>query len=200
MRELFNYIINILFGVKLRYKGRLIYGNKTNFLRSFSLIGINGKDKICFGDNCLIGASFIAETPNAQFKIGNNVYMGKSTVICKEGIVFGNNILVAWGVMFYDHNSHSIDFNLRRQDLSQVVDDFQNFKGNYLKNKNWDIVKGAKITIGDDAWIGFNATILKGVTIGEGAIVAACSVVVSDVPPFTVVAGNPAKVIKELNK
>ena len=49
--------------------------------------------------------------------------------------------------------------------------------------------------IGDDAWIGFNATILKGVKIGRGAIVAAGSVVVKDVPDNAIVAGNPAKVI-----
>jgi chloramphenicol O-acetyltransferase type B len=51
-----------------------------------------------------------------------------------------------------------------------------------------------------DSWIGMEAMILKGVTVGEGAIVAARSVVSKDVPPFTVVAGNPAKVVKYLKK
>lgn len=54
------------------------------------------------------------------------------------------------------------------------------------------------IIIGDDAWIGFNAIILKGVTIGEGAVVGAGAVVTKDVPPYTVVAGNPAGVVKKL--
>ncbi len=55
----------------------------------------------------------------------------------------------------------------------------------------------APVTIEDGVWIGAYATILPGVTIGEGAIVAACAVVTKDVPPFTIVAGNPARVVKE---
>ncbi|NVO02172.1 MAG: hypothetical protein HXX09_05670 [Bacteroidetes bacterium] len=56
----------------------------------------------------------------------------------------------------------------------------------------------APIIINDFVWINFNAIILKGVTIGEGAIIAAGAVVTKDVPPFTLVGGNPARVIKQL--
>ena len=54
------------------------------------------------------------------------------------------------------------------------------------------------IVIKDKAWIGFNSIILKGVTIGEGAIVGAGSVVTKDVPPYTIVAGNPARIVREI--
>jgi acetyltransferase-like isoleucine patch superfamily enzyme len=54
------------------------------------------------------------------------------------------------------------------------------------------------VRIGDNVWIGFDAVILPGVTIGQGSIVGARSVVAEDVPPFTVAAGNPARVIKQL--
>lgn len=57
-------------------------------------------------------------------------------------------------------------------------------------------VRTAPITIKDYAWISYNVCILKGVTIGEGAIVGAGSVVTKDVPDWTVVAGNPAKIIR----
>ena len=57
----------------------------------------------------------------------------------------------------------------------------------------------APIRIADKAWLGMNVTVLKGVTIGEGAVVAAGSIVTKDVPPWTLVAGNPARVIKELS-
>ena len=56
----------------------------------------------------------------------------------------------------------------------------------------------APVHIGHDAWIGCLVVILKGVTIGEGAVVGAGSVVSNDVPPFTIVAGNPARVVREL--
>lgn len=60
------------------------------------------------------------------------------------------------------------------------------------------VVKDGKIRIGDDAWIGAGAIILPNVTIGKGAVIGAGAVVIKDVPPYTVVAGVPAKVIKKL--
>ena len=62
----------------------------------------------------------------------------------------------------------------------------------------WGKTIGKPITIGDDVWIGVNAVVLPGVTIGEGAVVAAGAVVTKDVPPYSVVAGVPAKVIKKI--
>ena len=59
-------------------------------------------------------------------------------------------------------------------------------------------VHSSPVIIENDAWIGFNATILKGVKIGEGAIIGAASVVTKDVAPYTIVAGNPAKLIREI--
>jgi acetyltransferase-like isoleucine patch superfamily enzyme len=64
--------------------------------------------------------------------------------------------------------------------------------------KDWSHVKTGKITIKDKAWIGFNCIILKGVTIGEGAVIAAGSVVLKDIPDWTVAGGNPAQVIREI--
>jgi acetyltransferase-like isoleucine patch superfamily enzyme len=54
------------------------------------------------------------------------------------------------------------------------------------------------VTVGNDVWIGANACVLRGVALGEGAIVGTGSVVTKDVPPYTIVAGNPARVIREL--
>ena len=71
---------------------------------------------------------------------------------------------------------------------------------NFILHKDWSNVNSAPITICDDAWIGMNCIILKGVTIGEGAIVGAGSVVTKDVPAWTVVAGNPARVVKKISK
>ena len=69
---------------------------------------------------------------------------------------------------------------------------------NFIQNKDWSVVNSNPIKICDDVWIGMNVIILKGVTVGEGAIVGAGSVVTKDVPAWTVVAGNPARVVKVL--
>jgi len=58
-------------------------------------------------------------------------------------------------------------------------------------------VRSAPVTIEDDVYIGMNSLLLKGIRIGKGSVVAACSVVTRDVPPGVVVAGNPAKVVRE---
>lgn len=64
--------------------------------------------------------------------------------------------------------------------------------------ENRDATYGRLVVLEDRVWVGINATILPGVRIGYGAIVGANSVVTKDVPPMTVVAGNPARIIKEL--
>ena len=64
--------------------------------------------------------------------------------------------------------------------------------------KDWSNVQITPVVICDRSWIGARSIILKGVTIGEGAIVGAGSVVTSDVPPWTIVGGNPARVIRAL--
>jgi galactoside O-acetyltransferase len=99
-------------------------------------------------------------------------------------------VLVSWGVTIVDHNSHALEWDLRRDDVTEWM----------AGRKRWDHVKVAPVTIGNKCWIGFGASILKGVTVGEGAVIGACAVVTRDVPPFTVVAGNPAQEIRVLNQ
>ena len=103
--------------------------------------------------------------------------------------------MFSWGCVIADNNAHSI---VSKDRMNDVRDWKRGVKeGVIAKYKNWDKVKMAKITIKDKAWIGFNAIILKGVTIGEGAIVAAGSVVIKDVPDYTIVAGNPVIIVKQ---
>ncbi|MDB5137974.1 MAG: thiogalactoside acetyltransferase [Mucilaginibacter sp.] len=204
MSKLLNYILNKIIGVQRRYKHALQADSSARFLPNFKIVKnrISGKqnNKILIGKECLLGVQIILETPDAKVSIGDRVYIGNSTIIAKTSISLGNDILVAWGVTFYDHDSHSLDVSDRDDDIRQTYKDFINERGNYLKNKNLDVVNSKPIRICDHAWIGVDAMILKGVTVGEGAIVGARSVVTKDVPPYTVVAGNPAKVVKHLNK
>jgi acetyltransferase-like isoleucine patch superfamily enzyme len=202
MNKLFNYILNRILGVNRRYRQVLESHVSTRFLPNFNIIKnrVTGQQntRVTIGERCLLGIVIMLETPDAKVSIGDRVYMGNSTIISKSAVSFGNDILVAWGVTFYDHDSHSLDSEDRDKDIEQTYLDFINEKGNYLKNKNWSVVHSKPIKICDHAWIGAEAMILKGVTVGEGAIIGAKSVVTKDVPPYSIVAGNPAKVVRYL--
>ena len=105
--------------------------------------------------------------------------------LCEE---IGDDVLIAFDVLIMDHDSHSLVFDERRNDVQEWM------RG----KKDWSHVMMVPVIIKDKVWIGARATVLKGVTIGEGAVVGAGSVVVEDVPPWTLVAGNPARVIRAL--
>jgi galactoside O-acetyltransferase len=107
-----------------------------------------------------------------------------------------DNVTMAWDIMIYDHNSHSIFWDERQNDNDTCYSDYHNHNGNNVVSKDWSNVKNAPIIIESKVWVGFGVVILKGVTVGEGAVIGAKSVVTKDVPAWSVVAGNPAQVVK----
>jgi len=149
------------------------------------------------GKDGILNAGIVFESTRGTVSIGDRVYFGGGNIICRSGVTIGNDVTFAWGVMLYDHNSHSLDWRKR----SKAVAHFHSTHGTpaCFGDLDWDDVASHPIVIEDKAWIGFDALILKGVRIGEGAIIGARSVVTKDVEPYTVVAGNPAKVVKRLN-
>lgn len=157
----------------------------------------DGRIYLTIGNDCIVSGNYIFESKQGKIEIGQHCFIGYSTFISRSSISIGNNVTIAWGCTIYDHNSHSLDYLERRKDIDDELWSLRNGQSTY-KNKNWNSVKSSPITICDDAWIGMNCIILKGVTIGEGAVVGAGSVVTKDVPAWTVVAGNPAKTVKTL--
>jgi acetyltransferase-like isoleucine patch superfamily enzyme len=126
-----------------------------------------------------------------SISVGQNSFIGEGTRIWSAaGVSIGNNVLISYNCNIIDTNSHELDHLERADGFRRLVSQ------GYPKDQG--SVDNAQITIGDYAWISFNSTILKGVKIGEGAIVAAGSVVTKDVPPFTLVGGNPARVLRNL--
>lgn len=154
---------------------------------------------LTIGENCIVNGSFIFESTSGMVKIGNHSYIGGGTFISHSSIEVGDNVTFAWGGTFYDHDSHSLDYMKRRKDIDDELNDLRNSR-NMILSKDWGDVNSKPIKICNDAWIGMNVIILKGVTVGEGAIVGAGSVVTKDVPAWTVVAGNPARVVKNLKR
>lgn len=170
------------------------------FTRSFYLRLDNpeqGKKYLAIGEDCIVSGNFIFESADGEIRIGNHSYIGGSTFISHSRITIGDNVTIAWGCTIYDHDSHSLDYRLRRKDIDDELRDIK-IGVSFIRNKDWSCVKSKPITIENDAWIGMNCIILKGVTIGEGSVIGAGSVVTKDVPPWTIVAGNPARVVKEL--
>lgn len=114
-------------------------------------------------------------SPHRDVSFGDRVQFGPGCIVYCDA-EFGNNVLIAMNVSFVGRDDHTY---------------------NSIGKTIWDSPRGDhyKIIVEDDVWIGHGAIILSGVTIGEGAIVAAGSVVNKDVPPYSIVGGNPAKVI-----
>ncbi|MBD2187099.1 acyltransferase [Pseudanabaena sp. FACHB-723] len=143
-------------------------------------------------DYCHIRGEILI-TGNGSFKIGHHSFIGEGTRIwAQEKIKIGSYVLISHLVDIHDSNSHSLNWQDRRVEAINLFE-----KCILLDVENVD---KSGITIEDDVWIGFKASIFKGVHIGKGAVVAACSVVTKDVPPYALVAGNPAKVIRYLNE
>lgn len=146
--------------------------------------------KLIVGKGSIIEAAIFFEKENAELHIGNNTFIGGSRILCSDKIMIGNDVLISFDTTIVDHDSHSIFFKHRKNDV----------KNWYQNKKDWTHVNRNPILIEDKAWIGMCSIILKGITIGTGAIVGAGSVVTRDVPPWTIVAGNPAKIIRQLSE
>jgi len=137
-----------------------------------------GKQYLKIGSQCMIEGNFIFETEEGYVEVGDRCHIGGGTsIICRSSIKIEDDVTIAWDCTIYDHNSHSVYWEERKNDTKQEYDDYIK-TGNPILNKDWSNVKSAEIVIKSKAWIGFGVTVLKGVTIGEGAVVAAKSVVV----------------------
>ena len=148
-------------------------------------------DLIQIGGDTVIDGELLVFGYGGNIQIGNNCYVGQDSRIWSgEKITIKDHVLISHGVNISDTSAHEYDYLERGKRYSELL------KYGHPKDKSG--IKTAPIFIDEYAWINPGAIILKGVTIGKGAIVAAGSVVTKDVPPFTMVGGNPAKFIKQL--
>ena len=145
---------------------------------------------ICKHVSCYAGCSFaIAE--NGTCTIGDFTLLNGALIMAEEKIDIGSHCLISWNVGIADSDFHPLEPAQRLID-AQALAPF--FKDRPARPK----LKTAPVKIADNVWIGMNAVILKGVSIGENSVVAAGSVVTKSIPPNTVVAGNPAVVVRQL--
>ena len=144
--------------------------------------------RIEIGEGSIVGGSLVCERDGACIIIGRNTFIGSALLASASLIEVGDDVLIASGGNIVDHNSHAIAWAKRKQDV----------KDWYHNKKDWTHVVVKPVRICDKSWLGLNVIVLKGVEIGEGAVVAAGSVVTKSALPWTVVAGNPAKMIREI--
>jgi len=136
------------------------------------------------------GVSF-ALGENGTCKIGDFTLLNGALIMADEHIEIGRHVLVSWNVGIADSDFHPLDAAQRRIDTLALAPF-------YKDRPPRPVLKTAPVIIEDNVWIGMNAVILKGVTIGENSVVAAGAVVSKSVPPNVVVAGNPAVIVKHL--
>ena len=140
------------------------------------------RENVTLGRGVHIGMGTTIAAPRS-LEVGSNVYIGKRCTIECDGSI-GDGVLIANQVGLigrYDHDYEIVGVPVR--DSPWIGDD------DYAERKR------LRLVIGNDVWIGFGAIILTGATVGRGAIVGAGSVVTGVVPPYSIVVGQPARVI-----
>lgn len=143
--------------------------------RTYGFVNLYG---CSIGSNTKIGA-FVEIQKNAS--VGRNCKISSHTFIC-SGVSIGDNCFIGHGVMFINDN-HPRAVNAKGE-----LEAEEDWKGRYVETK-----------IGNNVSIGSNATLLGGITVGDGAVIGAGSVVTKDIPPKAIVAGNPARVMGNVN-
>lgn len=163
-------------------------------LREFCRI-INGqRDRaaITLGNNVVVDGELLVLPNHGKIIIGSDVFIGERCRVWSGSLIsIGNRVLVSYGVSILDSPFHELSAQSRHQQ----------FRDAFVAKTNVELINEAvrmrskPIRIDDDAWIGFGASILRGVHIGKGAVIAAGTIVTKDVKPYTVVAGSPSRVI-----
>lgn len=145
--------------------------------------------RLVIGDHVSILGALHLQGPG-RIRIGDYTTIRYGSVVqAVDNVEIGSHVIISHDVTIQDNNNHPTSPRARHE-LSE---------SRFAPELNaWTQSESAPVAIEDHVWIGVNAVILKGVRIGRGSIVGACAVVTKDVPPFSVVVGNPGRVVKSV--
>jgi acetyltransferase-like isoleucine patch superfamily enzyme len=147
-------------------------------------------EKIVVGQHSRIFGELLTFASGGEIRIGEWCYVGEGTRIWSAGLIeIGNRVLISHCANVFDNLTHPLNAGARHEQVRQI------FTSGHPRDV---LLEESPVKICDDAWIGAGAMILRGVTVGKAAVVAAGAVVTKDVLPYSVVAGNPAVLIKKL--
>jgi acetyltransferase-like isoleucine patch superfamily enzyme len=177
---------------KLRRRGLANIDPTARIFWSTRLLNAQSRSELIeIGSRSMVLGELFVFAHGGRIEIGTDCYIGEySRIWSGASIKIGDHVLVSHNVSILDNLTHPLEPMARRRQVRAIYD------GGHPKNID---LGDRPIVIGCDAWIGAHAVVLRGVTIGEGAIVAAGAVVTKDVPPYTIVAGNPAQVIRTMS-
>jgi acetyltransferase-like isoleucine patch superfamily enzyme len=177
--------------MKIISRSKCVLGRGSVLYQESEIVNIYGdKNKISIGKNSHIRGQLMTFGHGGNIEIGDYCFVGKYTNIWSaKNIKIGNRVLIAHNVNIFDSDTHPIDSKERHENFKEII------TRGYPKKID---LKEKSIIIHDDVWVGACSIILKGVTIGEGAVVGAGSVVTKDVEAYTLVVGNPAKFVKKI--
>jgi acetyltransferase-like isoleucine patch superfamily enzyme len=184
--------------MNLDYLARRLLGRPTCVLGSGAKLyptarirNVSGNDDhIRVGRSSLIVGELLTFAHGGKIDIGEWCYVGTGTRIWSAlSITIGDRVLIAHNVNIFDSLTHPINAEERHKQFIAIV------RSGHPKEIDLD---ERAVDIASDAWIGAHAIILRGVSIGRGSIVGAGAVVTKNIPPYTIVAGNPARTVREL--
>lgn len=178
----------------MRFRALSIMDPTVKLLETSSIDNPTGKKElITIGKETVVGGHLFVIPHGGKIEIGDFCYISvECRIWSAEKIKIGNRVAISHNVNIHDTNSHSTNRSIRYMHIRSILE------ANKHPEENKFDIHSSPIHIDDDVWIGFNSTILKGVRIGKASIVAASSVVLKDVPPGVIVAGNPARIVKYL--
>jgi acetyltransferase-like isoleucine patch superfamily enzyme len=140
-----------------------------NYLHSHFLVGEKGK--VC---------------------VGKYVVLEATNILANDSVTIGDYCMFSWGSYVTDSwlNEETYSFSVRKEILKKLADS---------KNRYLDIPNPKPVIIEENVWVGFDAVILPGVRLGRGSVIGCKTVISEDVPPYAVIVGDPARIVKYLH-
>lgn len=188
------HLANRLKGLLVSARNRLLSecDRTAKFMPQSHITNLSGRSgAIRIGKATVIRGHLMIFAHGGDIEIGDWCYLGEGARIWSAASVkIGDRVLISHDVEIHDTIAHAVSAHERHTQFRELSE-----SGHQTDLAN---VTRAPVVIGNDVWIGFRSAVLRGVTVGDGAIVAANSLVLDDVPPWTMVAGVPARVVKQL--
>ena len=153
----------------------------------------NDPSRVVIGAKASIQGHILVMPQGGKVTVGAKSLVGPDARLWSAAsISIGSYVMISHGVNIHDNNSHSTSWRERRAEID-IVYPYLSLTPHAFE------LRPQPVVIEDDVWVGFGSTILKGVTVGRGAIIGCNTLVTTDVEPFTLVAGNPMRVVRRLD-